>query len=62
MRFVKIERWSSLKFLKICKKEKKRGSLKALYRRKRWVGVLPLKILEEMSAIGFAFHYWMRGT
>jgi len=62
MCFVKTGRWSSLKFLKIHKKEKKKGSLKALYRRRIWVGVLLLKILEEMSAIGSVFHHWIRGT
>ena len=62
MCFAKTGHWSSLKFLKICKKEKKGGSLKALYKRRRWVGVLLLKILEETSTIGSAFHRWMRGT
>ena len=51
----------SLKLLKIYKEKRKMGSLKALYKGRRWVGILPLKILGKMSAIGLTFHHWMQG-
>ena len=60
--FCKTGHWNSLKLLKIFEEKRKMGSLKALYRGGRWVGILPLKILGKMSAIGLAFHRWMRET
>ena len=53
-----MERWSSLEHLKICEVKKGTSTLKALYRGRKWVGILPLKILGKTSAVGLV-SYWL---
>jgi len=60
--FCEMGSWNSLEHLKICEVKKKMNSPKALYRGRKEVGILLLKILRKMSAVGLVPHRYIRGT
>ena len=60
--FCELEHSSSLEYLKIYEVKKGTSTLKALYRGRKWVGILPLKILGKTSAVGLVPYRWIRGT
>ena len=55
--------WEFLRVWRFCKVKKKKKMCPSgiLYRRRNWVGVILLKILGEMSAIGSTSHHRIRG-